>query len=59
MLRQNRGQLIVEYILLIVIVTVAAAMISKMMVGRGDGSQGVIIIKWTQLLNMVGEDQGD
>jgi uncharacterized protein (UPF0333 family) len=60
LLRQNRGQLIVEYLLLIVIVATAAALLSRTLVGRGQGDNaGIIIVKWTQLLDMVGQDIGD
>lgn len=58
-LGQNRGQLIVEYLLFVVIVATAAVMLSKALVGRGEGQQGAIIIKWVQLLEMVGSDVGD
>lgn len=58
-LRQNKGQLIVEYLLLIFIVTVAAVLMSKLLVGRADGDSGVIITKWAQLLEMIGADIGD
>ena len=58
-LRQNKGQLIVEYVLLIFIVVTACALLTRMLVGRGDGNNGVVITKWSQLLNMVGQDVGD
>ncbi len=58
-LGQNKGQIIIEYILLVVVVVIAAVLLSKMLVGRQDGNQGIIIIKWSQLLEMVGSDVGD
>ena len=56
---QNKGQLILEYILLIFVVAAAAVLLSKSLVGRGEGEEGVIITKWAQLLQMVGQDLGD
>ena len=58
-LGQNKGQLIVEYILLIFIVVVIASVLTKSLVGRGDGESGLIINKWSQMIQMVGEDLGD
>lgn len=58
-LRQNKGQLIVEYILLIFIVVSISAILTKSLVGRGQENSGIIITKWGQLLNMIGNDRGD
>lgn len=58
-LRQNKGQIIVEYILLVVVVVIAAVLLSKLLVGRSDGDAGIIITKWSQLLQMIGADVGD
>ena len=55
LLGQNKGQIIVEYILLMVIVVSACAMLTRTLVGRGD-EPGAIIIKWNQLNQMVGAD---
>lgn len=56
---QNKGQLIVEYILLVFVVVVVAVLLSKLLVSRQEGSTGLIITKWVQLLQMVGSDLGD
>ena len=58
-LRQNRGQLIVEYILLIFIVVSICTILTRTLVGRGDDQAGLVIVKWSQLLQMVGSDVGD
>ena len=57
-LRQNKGQLLLEYVLLIFIVVSAATVLTRTLVGRGD-NPGIIINKWSQLNQMVGEDIGD
>lgn len=57
--RQNRGQLLVEYVLLIFVVVVIASLLTKSLVGRGEGATGLIIDKWSQMIEMVGADLGD
>jgi len=57
--RQNSGQLLVEYVLLIFVVVVIASLLTKSLVGRGEGSSGLIINKWSQMIEMVGADLGD
>jgi hypothetical protein len=49
----------VEYILLIFIVVTIATTLTKALVGRSDGGAGIIITKWAQMLDMVGQDMGD
>ena len=58
-LGQNKGQLIVEYILLIFIVVVVCALLTRTLAGRSPDNEGVVIVKWSQLLEMVGQDLGD
>lgn len=57
--RQEKGQLILEYVLLLFTVVVIATTLSRGLVGRRDGSSGVVINKWGQILEMVGQDLGD
>ena len=59
LIRQNRGQIIVEYILLIIISVSIATLLTSLLVGRSEGSSGVIINKWGELLQMIAEDVGD
>lgn len=56
---QEKGQLILEYILLLFTVVLIAATLSRGLVGRRDGSSGVVVNKWGQILEMVGQDLGD
>jgi len=58
-LGQNKGQLIVEYVLLIFVVVSIAVLMTRSLVGRSEGNTGLIINKWSQLLEMVGQDLGD
>jgi uncharacterized protein (UPF0333 family) len=56
---QNKGQLIVEYILLIFIVVVIASLLTKSLVGRGTGNSGIVINAWSRMVEMVASDLGD
>ncbi len=58
-LGQNKGQLILEYILLIFVVASVAVLLSSTLVGRGEGRRGVIVTKWNHLIEMIGQDVGD
>ena len=44
LLGQNKGQLIIEYVLLIFVVAAAAVLLSSLLVSRADGDEGVIIL---------------
>ncbi len=56
---QEKGQLIIEYVLLLFIVVFIANTLSKGLVGRGEGRSGAITAKWGQILETIGSDLGD
>ena len=56
---QEKGQLVLEYVLLLFIVVSISVLLSSRLVGRRDGSSGVIINKWGQMLETIGQDLGD
>ena len=58
-LRSQTGQIVVEYVLLLVVAVAVAAMISKVIVSRDPNNPGFIIIKWQQILNTIGTDNAD
>lgn len=59
LLRNHRGQLIIEYILLLVISVTLALMITKALVNRNADNPGVLIARWHRMLNMIGLDYAD
>ena len=59
LIRQNSGQIILEYILLIFIAVTIATLLTTMLVGRSEGRTGIVITKWAEMLNMIGQDIGD
>ena len=52
----QRGQIIVEYVLLLVVGVVVAAIITSAMVSRNEESPGFLIRKWRDILELVGAD---
>jgi len=55
----NRGQIVVEYVLLLVVGITVAFAISSTMVSRNVESPGFLIAKWARLLGVVGADTAD
>lgn len=59
-MRNRRGQVIVEYLLIMVLVVAIAAMLTKKLVGRGDDdNQGVIVRSWSRMIKAIGNDLPD
>lgn len=59
-MRNNRGQVIIEYLLIMVLMVALAATLTKKLVGRGDeGSQGVIVKTWSRMIKAIGNDLPD
>ncbi len=56
----SRGQVIVEYLLIMVLMVAIAATVTKNLVGRGDdGNQGVIVKAWSRMVKAIGNDLPD
>lgn len=55
---KNSGQVLVEYLLLMVIAVGIAAAMTKALVGRGS-TQGIIIGAWNKILLNIGKDVPD
>lgn len=58
-LKSNRGQVVVEYVLLLVIAVAVAALITRELVKRDPENPGILINKWDQILKTIGEDLPD
>lgn len=50
------GQVLVEYVLLLIIVVSVASIIVGGMVGRSEDSPGVVIRAWTSILGTIAAD---
>ena len=57
--RRQRGQIVVEYVLLLVVGVSMAILITRAMVWRSEESPGFLIAKWRQILELVGADFAD
>ena len=55
----NRGQVLIEYLLLMVIAVSCATLLTEAFVGRGGDKQGMIIKQWNKILQTIGNDLPD
>ena len=55
----RKGQIVVEYVLLLVIAVGLAALLVKQLVSRDPESPGILVAKWCYILKVVGEDLPD
>ena len=58
-LRDQRGQIVVEYVLLIVVGVTVAILITSTMVSRNASSPGFLVKKWTEIITVIGNDPAD
>jgi hypothetical protein len=60
--KRNQGQIVVEYVLLLVVTVSIAVLLTKGLIGRNPDdleSNGVMIQKWEQLRNAIAQDRID
>jgi hypothetical protein len=58
--RQSQsGQIILEYVLLLMFAVSIAAVITKAMIGRETGNPGFVIKAWDAMLQEIGKDTAD
>ena len=55
-LTSRRGQIAVEYVLLLVVGVSIAAVITSLVVNRDPENPGFLIAKWRQLIELIGTD---
>lgn len=56
-IRQRRGQVVVEYVLLMIITASIAALLVKGLASRNPDNPGVLLSKWCQLLEAIAQDE--
>ena len=59
MLKDSSGQIVVEYVLLLVIGVTVAFILSTTMVSRDPSSPGFLIKKWSDIITFIGQDLAD
>lgn len=57
--RNSRGQIVVEYVLLIVVGVSVAILITSTMVSRNPNNPGFLIKKWSDIIRVIGSDTAD
>lgn len=58
--RNNQsGQIVLEYVLLLVIAVGVAATLTTLLVSRNPESTGMIVSKWNQIIQTIGDDTAD
>ena len=55
----ERGQVVVEYVLLLIASVTIAMLITKLMVGRDPGNPGFVISAWQAIIDEIGADKAD
>ena len=58
-LANGRGQIVVEYVLLLVIGVALAFLITTQMVSRSATSPGFLVKKWVSIITAIGADAAD
>ena len=58
-LRQNKGQIVVEYILLLMVAVSLATLIVNQMVKRDADNPGVVVKAWSDLIIFISQDKSD
>lgn len=58
-MRGEGGQIVVEYVLLLVISIAIAFTITSTMVSRDPNDPGFLITKWEKIITMIGADEID
>ena len=57
--RNERGQIVFEYVLLLIIGVGVAALITSTVVSRDPNNPGFLVAKWLQIVRTIGADHAD
>nr|BFD60280.1 hypothetical protein CKG001_23870 [Bdellovibrio sp. CKG001] len=55
----KRGQIVVEYVLLLVLAVSLAAILVSRLVSRNADDPGILVAKWHNILEVIAEDLPD
>lgn len=55
----DRGQIVIEYVLLMIFAFTIAAILTRAMVGRDKDNPGFVIEAWQAMLQQIGADRAD
>lgn len=57
--RDQKGQIVIEYLLLMVVAVALAALLIKQVASRDPENPGLLVKKWNSILTVIGEDVVD
>jgi hypothetical protein len=55
--KNQSGQVVLEYVLILIVAASIAALLTKGLVSREGDNPGVIMSKWNEILKMIGQDE--
>lgn|GEM_PF-2221771 len=58
-LRHESGQIIIEYVLLLVVAITIAALVTKAMISSDQGNPGFVLTTWSKVIQAIGADTAD
>jgi hypothetical protein len=56
---QNKGQIVVEYVLLLLVAVLLATLITRAMVSRNSDKPGFVIQAWQGIISFIADDTPD
>jgi len=59
LIKKTKGQVAVEYVLLLVVAVTIAALVIKLVASRNPDSPGLIVTKWQEVMVSIGKDMPD
>lgn len=57
--QSESGQIVVEYVLILMVAVSIAVIVTRIMVGRSDTEPGFVIQAWSTMLEQIGMDHAD
>lgn len=57
--RHQRGQIVIEYILLLIITVAIGAILVRGLANRSEGETGLVVDKWRSIQEEIGKDLPD
>ena len=57
--KNHRGQIVVEYVLLLIVLLSLATIIVEATVSRSPGGEGFVVQKWMELIQVISGDYPD
>jgi uncharacterized protein (UPF0333 family) len=56
-MKSSKGQVVIEYVLLLIVAVVVAILITQFMVSRNPDEPGVVVNKWNKINRAIGDDK--